>query len=125
MRLSVVRDSWSVVSHRKPLYSEFGRAGERRETCGRAGGTVRRPCHNPLLWHGLLTVPQRGPGVRSMATTTKVRWGILGAAKINQRLLPAFAQAENAELRAIASRSREKAQAAAQAAGIPTAHADY
>jgi len=55
----------------------------------------------------------------------KVRWGILGVAKINDRLLPAFGRARNAELRAIASRSLERAQAAAGAAGIPMAHGSY
>ena len=43
--------------------------------------------------------------------TDKLRWGILGVAKINERLLPAFAVAANAELVAIASRSAERAQA--------------
>src|SRR5439155_19847862 len=55
----------------------------------------------------------------------KLRWGILGVAKINERLLPAFAKAQNAELRGIASRSLDKAQAAAQAAGIPRAYGSY
>lgn len=54
-----------------------------------------------------------------------LRWGILGVAKINERLLPAFAQAENAQLLAIASRSLEKAQVAARAAAIPRAHGSY
>jgi predicted dehydrogenase len=54
-----------------------------------------------------------------------LRWGILGVAKINERLLPAFARAGNAELRAIASRSPERARAAATAAGIPVAHGSY
>jgi predicted dehydrogenase len=57
--------------------------------------------------------------------TTKLRWGILGVAQINRRLLPAFRQAARAELRAIASRSAERAAAAAQAAGIPVAHCSY
>ncbi len=57
--------------------------------------------------------------------TTKLRWGILGVAKINERLLPSFAKAVNAELRAIASRSLDKAKAAALAAGIPVAHGSY
>ncbi len=35
---------------------------------------------------------------------TKLRWGILGAARVNERLLPAIAQASNSELVAIASR---------------------
>jgi predicted dehydrogenase len=58
-------------------------------------------------------------------TATKVRWGILGVAKINDRLLPAFARAENAELRALASRSPERARQAAAASGIPVAHGSY
>ncbi|MFO0968287.1 MAG: Gfo/Idh/MocA family oxidoreductase [Gemmataceae bacterium] len=57
--------------------------------------------------------------------TNKVRWGILGVANINQRLLPAFAKAQNAQLAAIASRSLDKAQAAARAAGIPQAYGTY
>ncbi|HXG13378.1 MAG TPA: Gfo/Idh/MocA family oxidoreductase [Gemmataceae bacterium] len=57
--------------------------------------------------------------------TAKLRWGILGVAKINERLLPAFARAANAELRAIASRAPERARQAAAAAGIPVAHGSY
>jgi predicted dehydrogenase len=55
----------------------------------------------------------------------KLRWGILGVAQINDRILPSFPRARNAELRAIASRSLDKAKAAAQAAGIPVAHGSY
>jgi predicted dehydrogenase len=58
-------------------------------------------------------------------TKKKLRWGILGVAKINERLLPAFAKAKNARLRAIASRSLDKAKIAAQATGIPTAYGSY
>ncbi|MGZ5600551.1 MAG: Gfo/Idh/MocA family protein [Methylobacter sp.] len=39
-----------------------------------------------------------------MNNMTKLRWGILGAARINERLMPAIAEASNAELVAIASR---------------------
>jgi xylose dehydrogenase (NAD/NADP) len=60
-----------------------------------------------------------------MPTAAKLRWGILGVAKINNRLLPAFKTARNADLRAIASRSTDKAKAATAAAGIPTAHGSY
>jgi predicted dehydrogenase len=56
---------------------------------------------------------------------SKLRWGILGDAKINQRLLPAFRAAKTVELRAIASRSIEKAKAAAARDGIPVAHGSY
>lgn len=39
-----------------------------------------------------------------MTEATKLRWGILGAARVNERLLPAIAYAPNAQLVAIASR---------------------
>jgi predicted dehydrogenase len=55
----------------------------------------------------------------------KLRWGILGVAGINNRILPSFPRARNAELRAIASRSLDKAKAAARAAGIAVAHGSY
>jgi predicted dehydrogenase len=58
-------------------------------------------------------------------TKKKLRWGILGVAKINDRLLPAFGKAANAELCAIASRALDRAQAAAAAARIPTAYGSY
>jgi len=58
-------------------------------------------------------------------STQKLRWGILGVAKIIDRLLPAFAKAANAELRAIASRTPGKAQVAARTANIPVAHDSY
>lgn len=60
-----------------------------------------------------------------MASSRKLRWGILGVATINDRLLPAFAAARNAELAAIASRSIDKARNAARSAGIPVAHGSY
>jgi RNA polymerase sigma factor (sigma-70 family) len=58
-------------------------------------------------------------------TNSRVRWGILGVAKINERLIPGFKQAKNAELRAIASRSMDKAKQAAVANDIPVAHGSY
>jgi len=39
-----------------------------------------------------------------MNSQTKLRWGILGAARINQQLMPAIVSASNSELIAIASR---------------------
>jgi len=39
-----------------------------------------------------------------MTNNTKLRWGILGAARVNERLLPAIVEAHNAQLVAIASR---------------------
>jgi xylose dehydrogenase (NAD/NADP) len=57
--------------------------------------------------------------------TKKLRWGILGVARINERLLPGFAKAANAQLVGIASRSLAKAQDAAKTAGIPKAYGSY
>ena len=45
-----------------------------------------------------------------MNNNVKLRWGILGAARINQQLMPAIVEAKNSELVAIASR-RPKAAA--------------
>jgi D-xylose 1-dehydrogenase (NADP+, D-xylono-1,5-lactone-forming) len=55
----------------------------------------------------------------------KLRWGILGVAKINERLIPAFALASNAALLAIASRDEGRARQAAAATGIPRAYGSY
>ncbi|HVS34013.1 MAG TPA: Gfo/Idh/MocA family oxidoreductase [Gemmataceae bacterium] len=58
-------------------------------------------------------------------TDRKLRWGILCVAQINDRLLPAFRRSRHAELRAVASRSEEKARAAAKVASIPIAYGSY
>ena len=55
----------------------------------------------------------------------KLRWGILGVAGINDRLMPAFHASKTVELRAIASRSLDKARASAQKNNIPTAYGSY
>jgi predicted dehydrogenase len=55
----------------------------------------------------------------------KIRWGILGVANINRRLIPGFKHAKNAELAAIASRSFPKALAAAKSASIPKSYGSY
>lgn len=46
-----------------------------------------------------------------MSTINKLRWGILGAARINQQLMPAIVAANNSELIAISSRRPDAAQA--------------
>jgi predicted dehydrogenase len=60
-----------------------------------------------------------------MSQRSKLRWGILGVAKINERLIPGFTKSTLADLRAIASRDLDRARAAAAQAGIPTAHGSY
>lgn len=54
-----------------------------------------------------------------------IRWGILGVAKINERIVPAFRETRFSVLHGIASRSWEKAQAAAAADRIPKAYGCY
>ena len=60
-----------------------------------------------------------------MGNNSKLRWGILGAARVNERLLPAIVEAHNAELIAIASRrpgaaAQTLAQYAPQQQGVHT-----
>jgi predicted dehydrogenase len=55
----------------------------------------------------------------------KLRWGILGVAKINDRLMPGFKAAGDTRLVAIASRDGARAKAAAEKIGIPKAYGGY
>jgi predicted dehydrogenase len=55
----------------------------------------------------------------------KLRWGILGVARINDRLIPGFKKASRAELVAIASRTLDRARSAAAAFDIPTPLGSY
>ncbi len=60
------------------------------------------------------------------ATTTRVRWGILGTADIARTaFIPAVRLTDSGEVRAVGSRSREKAQEYAKAHGIPVAYDSY
>lgn len=54
-----------------------------------------------------------------------LRWGILGTARINRRLIPAIRQARRSELTAVASRTRERADAYAAEWNIPRAITGY
>jgi predicted dehydrogenase len=56
----------------------------------------------------------------------KVRWGVLSTANIaTTKVIPAMQQGEYCEIIAIASRTLEKAQAAAAQLGIPKAYGSY
>ena len=55
----------------------------------------------------------------------KLRWGILGVAAINDRLMPAFKASRTADLKGIASRTLDKAQDYAKKNGIPKAYGSY
>jgi predicted dehydrogenase len=54
-----------------------------------------------------------------MNERSKLRWGILGAARVNERLLPAIVEAPNSELAAIASRRAGAAQATLEKYAAP------
>lgn len=61
-----------------------------------------------------------------MSSPTKLRWGILGCAKIAVgAVIPGIQQSETGMVSAIASRNLDKAQSRAQASGIPTAYGSY
>jgi predicted dehydrogenase len=56
----------------------------------------------------------------------KVKWGVLGVAKIGvEKVIPAMQQGEVSEIAAIASRDLSKARAAANTLGIPRAFGSY
>lgn len=54
-----------------------------------------------------------------------VRWGILGVAAINDSFLPGLRDATGSEVGAIASRSLDRAQAAARRWAIDAAYGSY
>ena len=58
-------------------------------------------------------------------TKGKLRWGVLGTARILEKVLPHFQGSKRSELAAIASRDPARANVAAQTYGIPTAYASY
>ena len=56
----------------------------------------------------------------------KVKWGVIGVAKIaTEKVIPAMQRGEVSEIAAIASRDLGKAQAAAKTLGIPRAYGSY
>ncbi|MDE3164961.1 MAG: Gfo/Idh/MocA family oxidoreductase, partial [Acidobacteriota bacterium] len=56
----------------------------------------------------------------------KVRWGVLGAARIaTKRVIPGMQAGEHCEIAAIASRDSERAREAARQLGIPKAYGSY
>src|SRR5260221_6216417 len=60
-----------------------------------------------------------------MRLAMKLRWGILGAARINKALVPPLQASERNELVAVASRRLEKAEAEARQWGIPRSFGSY
>lgn len=61
-----------------------------------------------------------------MEANSPVRWGVLGVAHIaTEQMLPAFREADRAQLLAIGSRRLDRARHAAQQFGIPRAYGSY
>lgn len=61
-----------------------------------------------------------------MTQSRKVRWGVLGVAKIaTTKVIPAMQRGNHTEIVAIASRDVEKARSAARELGIPEAYGSY
>lgn len=58
-------------------------------------------------------------------TQTRVRWGLLGTARINERIIPSIRECAQSELVAVASRTSAKADAYAAQWNIPKAHGSY
>jgi xylose dehydrogenase (NAD/NADP) len=54
-----------------------------------------------------------------------LRWGLLGTAQINRRLIPAMRAARRSTVAAVASRDRARAESYAAEWQIPVAHAGY
>lgn len=54
-----------------------------------------------------------------------VRWGLVGTARINERLIPCLERSPRSELRAVASRQQETANTFAAAWNIPHAYGNY
>ena len=54
-----------------------------------------------------------------------LRWGILGTARINRRVIPALALARRSHLVAVASRDRARAEAYAREWSVPRPIAGY
>jgi predicted dehydrogenase len=71
---------------------------------------------NLLLTHKELTMPN---------SQKPLRWGLISTANINRRVIPAIHEARRGELAAIASRTREKAEAYAKKWEIPLAFGSY
>ena len=54
-----------------------------------------------------------------------IRWGLLGTAHINRRIIPALRDARRSRLVAVASRTAERARAYAAEWHVPIAHSSY
>ena len=55
----------------------------------------------------------------------EVRWGIMGTGKISSRFVEDLAQADGAVLEAVGSRTLDRAEAFAEAFGVPKAYGSY
>lgn len=60
-----------------------------------------------------------------MANPVRLRWGLLGTARINQAVIDPIRSSNNSQLMAVASRSQDKAARYAESWGIPHYYGSY
>jgi len=60
-----------------------------------------------------------------MANPDRLRWGLLGTARINQAVIGPIRKSNHSQLTAVASRSQDQAEQYAKSWGIPRFHASY
>ncbi|MXY74714.1 MAG: Gfo/Idh/MocA family oxidoreductase [Acidimicrobiia bacterium] len=66
------------------------------------------------------------PGMAPVLTgEATLRWGLLGTARINDRILEAVGMSDRSEITAVASRDSDRASVYARAAGIPHSFGSY
>jgi predicted dehydrogenase len=73
-------------------------------------------------------VPPRATGgdLNGRTQLRKVKWGVIGVAKIaTEKVIPAMQRGDVSEIAGIASRNLGRAQAAAKQLGIPRAYGSY
>lgn len=77
----------------------------------------------------MITISHRHSYAKSekevLSLSKQLNWGVIGAAGINGSVVPAIQASSTGRVVAIASRTQEKAQAAADKFGIPTAYGSY
>ena len=77
--------------------------------------------------HLLVGIPSKGdkPFTFYVLTMNVLRWGLLGTARINRRLIPPIRASKRNEVVAVASREAARAQAYAQQWNIARAYGSY
>lgn len=94
---------------------------ERAEGCSKEGWFLSA-CSACVSVNLDTVIPQ---GEENRMSNRKIRWGIIGTARIAERLVQGIKASQNGTLLAIASRTEEKAKAFARQHSIPRAYGSY